>query len=219
MSPKELLDKLGISYVERTSRLMMSCVFHHDTNPSSGFYTDTEKFFCFSCAISLDVPGFYAKYKEMPRAQALKDLGYSHEPPAKYDKRKLNIVQLRAEGALSKKKELGRVEHAKLGERLDKITWAYEHNLLDEGKFDQAVHLWYVRLDGIQESITDGTAGNSLHGGLKASPRPVSRPVSKGHRQGVEREIVDESDGLCILNDEGSDLESVGFSQDDEKDI
>lgn len=204
MSPRELLDRLGIEYVERTTRLMMRCVFHHDRSPSSGFYFDTEKFFCFSCELSLDIPGFYAKYREITRAQALMDLGYTGDLEPKYDKRWADQTRVRAENALARKNTTNRVEHALLAERLDKILWLYSRNQLKDDQFEKAMILWYTKLYGEKPRQGD-PATNRPDDRLQKRTWGIPEPRSQRAGEGLALLPIEDTGSVRIRVDKRRD--------------
>lgn len=146
MTPQELLDKLGIQYQSKTNRLQMKCFWHNDRNPSSGFYLDTQRFFCFSCEITLDMAGFYAKYREISRNEALRELGLEEQVDRGYDRVRLQRFNLIGERLLGERKWVGRLKHAALAEIKDKIEWAYERHLLNNLQFDLAIARWYQKI-------------------------------------------------------------------------
>lgn len=155
LTPKQLLDQLGIPYRERVNRLQLCCVFHHDTNPSAGFYFSTGLFFCYSCELTLDVTGFYAKFKGIDRQRADMELvstygGIVEDRSADV----IKIVRLRKQGELmlSERTGLSRREHAALGELLDKIVYAYEHKRITDSQLDVAAARLYRRIgEDVQE--------------------------------------------------------------------
>ena len=89
LDPEQLLQMLGLDYSPKTNRLSMLCPWHDDTDPSSGFYLDTEKFFCFSCEISYSMVEFYGRFKEIPFNEAQRQLEKEFgeiPPPRKVDR-------------------------------------------------------------------------------------------------------------------------------------
>lgn len=174
MTPKALLDRLGLDYAEKSNRLQMVCPFHPDRNPSSGFYLDTEKFFCFACELSLDVVGFYAKYRETDRNTAARDLGVDPDPVVKFDRTKANYTRTKAERELKGRKGLPRITHSALGERLDRILWMYGEGDLNDDTLNEAMDRWYLDLE---------TESGKLRG--EVGPEPERAPAD-GTRSGVE---------------------------------
>lgn len=148
--PKELLDKLGIRYREMSNRLLICCPFHGDRNPSSNFYHSTGLFHCFACGLTLDVVGFYAKFREMPRARAEFELiaTYGGVPEERIaDSLVLVRTRRRAEELLAAKRSLDRNQHAALAEFMDKILYCYQRKLLTDEQFNRAVTGWYIRIE------------------------------------------------------------------------
>lgn len=154
LTPERLLSDLGIPYAQRTNRLSLCCVFHHDKTPSASFYLDTQLYFCFGCEMVKTMVGFYAKYKELSKDRAEQELEkiYGMVPEQReIDRYSLTKERLKAEEVLKGKKDLGRKEHASLGELLDKIMFAYERGQLDSDRFFRALNNWYGRLDPKEE--------------------------------------------------------------------
>jgi len=153
----------------------MICPFHDDRNPSSGFYLDTEKFFCFSCELSLDLVGFYAKLKEITRSQAARDLDLDPDPVIKYNKSVADTTRLRAERELAQRKVIGRRMHASFAERMDNILWMYMNNKFTDDTFHAAMARWYKDLEETCESNTklgpvkERSTGDRTDGGVKES--------------------------------------------------
>lgn len=149
LTPKQLLDQLGVPYRERVNRLQLCCPFHGDTNPSAGFYFSTGLFFCYACELTLDVVGFYAKFKSMPRERADVELvtiygGVVEERSS--DPLQIARVRYNGELLLAERKDLPRKEHAALAEKLDKILYAFEHKLITDNQLDGAVSRLYIKI-------------------------------------------------------------------------
>lgn len=158
--PIPVLENLGIDYIDRPNRLAMCCVFHHDSDPSAGFYLDTELFHCFSCEITYDVVTFYAKYKEITRDEAYQELrsvfGEIPERP-RVDTMGIETTRAKAEKVLRSHKEgMERLPHAKLGETLDRIMLAYRRGQIDNLKLDKAMKVWYNRVTEEDVDVVSG---------------------------------------------------------------
>lgn len=140
LSPKEVLDKLGISYRERSNRLVINCLFHHDTNPSSGFYLDTKLFHCYACELTLTTVDFYARVRGWTREQAEAEVG--EVPPPAIDRLAVEVVRARGEGLLERMKGCSRKDHAFKAEQLEKIIWAYQRSQITVDQFKKAFSKW-----------------------------------------------------------------------------
>lgn len=144
-SPQEVLRVLGIDFRERTNRLLLCCPFHHDTNPSSGFYLNTKLFHCFACEISLDTVAFYAKFKGWDREQAEAEIG--ELPPNPQDKNVVAVIRHTAETILLNRKDLPRVDHALLAEKVEKMVWAYQQALITKKQLTDAFQRWRTQVE------------------------------------------------------------------------
>ena len=110
-TPRQVLSITGTEYLERNNRLMFCCPFHDDTDPSAGFYEDTELAHCFSCGYTLDPVAFYAAfnhglesykphYQEAERDLEIK-FGERKVPNAQINKTKNILERGRAEKELA----------------------------------------------------------------------------------------------------------------------
>jgi len=153
MTPEVLLTDMGINFQERTGRLMIHCPFHHDTDPSSGFYIDTQLFHCFACELTLDMVGFYAKYHEMKRADAHREVekkwGEGAGSRRKIDRLPLLRARKGGEDTLKGLHWMEVKEHAKLGEMLDKICLLYERGIIEENELNKRMQVWRKRVDNV----------------------------------------------------------------------
>jgi len=151
MTPVDLLNLMGLDFIERPNRLSLCCPFHHDTDPSSGFYLDTELFHCFACELTIDMTRFYAKYNEISWQAARQNLErtFGEIPrPKRIDRIKLLRHTTAAERLLvSYRERLGMQRFHHMGELLDKIKLAYQRDQIDESKLDLAMVGWYNRLE------------------------------------------------------------------------
>jgi len=171
LTPETLLAMLGIDYAEKTNRLSMLCPWHDDTDPSSGFYLDTQRFFCFSCELTLDMPGFYAKMKEVPRQDAQREL--EKEFGTLPVKRKVDRVALarrfsKGNACLAVlKPEVARRYHAYLAEQLDRAALFFERGHLSEEKLDNTLLIWYNKVEEVRNGLNPRrTPGIGLDAGL-----------------------------------------------------
>ena len=87
---EDVLLRLDLKYVDKGNRLEMLCPFHDDTRPSSGVYKDTQRFWCFSCNLLLNVAEFYAKYtgETLGKAESLIEKSYGEIPYQEQDESK-----------------------------------------------------------------------------------------------------------------------------------
>lgn len=139
-SPQEVLNALGIEYKERTNRLLLCCPFHHDTNPSSGFYLNTKLFHCFACEVSLDTVGFYAKVRGWTRVRTEQEIGERAPDPT--DKNSIAVARAASESILAGLKTLSRIDHAQWADKFEKIVWAYQKAMITKSQFVAAFEKW-----------------------------------------------------------------------------
>lgn len=155
LTPKQLLDRLGLQYREMSNRLLLVCPFHPDRNPSSNFYYSSGLFFCFACELTLDVVSFYAKFKQLSRAKAEFELILTHGGVAEERRADpIDLARVRHWGESLLVGKRGRVDrkcHASLGEQLDKILYCYGRKLLTEEQFGIAVRKWQIRVEAAGE--------------------------------------------------------------------
>lgn len=154
LSPRDLLDHLGLDYSERTNRLSMRCCFHDDRTPSSGFYLDSNLFSCFTCSITLSMSAFYAKFKEITLDEAREELrrifGKEVKETPRIDRKKLIPTKGYLERKLQEQRGvLSRRDFAEMGDLIDKITWALETGRMAEEQIEGAVRKWELRMDAL----------------------------------------------------------------------
>lgn len=146
LNPKSLLEHLGIAYDDRPNRLRLCCPFHDDRNPSAGFYEDSEKFFCYTCSLSLDLVGFYAKHQGVSRSKAETELEkvFGDLPKLEIEDRKerINRIRSRTDRVLDGLKKLGLRECVKREEALELVVWQYERGKINFQKFCILVGRW-----------------------------------------------------------------------------
>lgn len=171
LTPESLLNLLGVEYAEKTNRLSMLCPWHDDTDPSSGFYLDTQRFFCFSCELTLDLVGFYSKFKEVPRQDAQRELEkeFGDLPVA----RKVDWVYLARRRAACERVLRGaldtvpRPQHGFLGEQLDRALLFFERGRLSGEELDNVLSIWYNKVEeAVHGSDPRRAPGIGLDGGL-----------------------------------------------------
>jgi len=147
----DFLDQCGIDYVEKTGRLSILCPFHDDTDPSSGFYLDTELFHCFACSLTLPPDRFYARLREISLKEARKTtdrIWPENLQVVEVDKTELLRLRNRGEEVLEAKRDLGFEEHAKLAEDLDLILMSYERGLYSLNLTHKEYEDWTNKLTG-----------------------------------------------------------------------
>jgi hypothetical protein len=196
-----MLDVLGVDYTQKTNRLSIVCPFHPDTDPSSGFYLDTNRFFCFACELTLDVVGFYARFKEIRRDAAEAELEklFGSIPMLQHvDRMLVGRLRAAAEEELKRRKDWPRQVHAAFGERLDKIIWYYEKKAISDEQIEPAFNRWYSDLEGEDGRHTDcmGTTRDRVHDGLKERVRDLSWIGRKTGNGGVGKVPTGTADGL-----------------------
>lgn len=155
---RKVLDMVGIEFYERPNRFAMCCPFHDDRDPSSGFYLDTGLFHCFADDITVDVVGFYARFKEIPISEAERELSLAFgEPPQRIRVDPIELARARARGE-STLKEVSSLlpmrDHAYLGEQLDRTLLFFERGYLDKEKLDKCLEIWY---NSVLEARNAGT--------------------------------------------------------------
>lgn len=158
LSPQKLLDMVGCSYQEKSTRFQMCCPFHDDRTPSSGFYKSTDLFYCYSCDLTLDVIGFYARIKRIARQKAEEELlvkfgGIPEERKA--DPLVMLRYRRQAEEALLLRRDLSRKEFALLGEQLDKILYCYKLKVMTDEQVGKAMTKWMRRVEVSSEEGVD----------------------------------------------------------------
>lgn len=146
-TPQAVLALCGIDYIERPNRLSFSCPFHHDTDPSAGFYLDTGLAHCFSCSYTMDVTSFYAKYRDIPYKEAERELTrrFGGAPKRReIDRTRIERERARGEALLATVRPiLDRKQHSFLGEQLDRILLFFERGHLSATELDTEMRLWY----------------------------------------------------------------------------
>ena len=185
LNPESLLTLLGVDYSEKTNRLSMLCPWHDDTDPSSGIYLDTQKFFCFSCEILLDLIGFYAKYKEIPRADAERELEKEFGIlPKGWKVDRVALARRLAQGdhlLADTKSGLPLQQHAYLAEQLDRALMFFERGRLDEGELDKVLEIWYNKVEEALNGVDPRrTPGIGLDAGLTKGMGQIPGPNGDG---------------------------------------
>ncbi len=145
MTPEKILTLVGVPYTDKVSRLEIHCPFHHDVNPSAGFYRDTGRFWCFTCELLLDVAGFYARLRGIPYREAKRALGLDTDEQDQKEQTQKTVVasldyeRARGEGTLRSVTTERRVE---AGEKLDKILWCLLHGKITSEQAGAALVRW-----------------------------------------------------------------------------
>ena len=175
-TPRQVLDLLGIEYFERNNRLMMLCPFHDDTDPSSGFYEDTELWHCFACSFTFDPTKFYAQYQGIPYNQAEADLerrfGERRVATAQVNRTKNLVERAKAEKVLAPLKEkLSAQQFCPIGERLDKALLRHIRGAHTDEELDTNLEMWYnivqEAINGPEHFDPNGASGASLDARLE----------------------------------------------------
>jgi len=147
LTPAKLLGMVGIEHQEKSNRLQLLCPFHDDTNPSAGFYLDTERFYCFTCDLSLDLVGFYAKLKGILPSVARNELEKTTGVRLKRKNVSPEYVRFQRVATdkilVSLKDRFTCKEFGILEEQLDQILDQIGKGELDEETGDALVQDWY----------------------------------------------------------------------------
>lgn len=220
LTPKLLLEGLGIRYIDRPNRLGFCCPFHNDTDPSAGFYQDTQLAHCFSCSYTLDMVGFYARWHGFNRADAEVDLkrSFGLDIP---EREIINTMPSAKARVLAEKKlfELkGKLDfrhHAALGEKLDKIILVYERGLIDHKKLDKAIKMWYNSILDVsgepRELGQAGIAGINPDARLKEGDGHLSGIRAGSHSPSLQGNGAEVADRVSSGSPSGkSDVPSSG---------
>ena len=149
MTPEKVLELVGIDFIERPNRLAVCCPFHHDTDPSAGFYLDTELFHCFACGITDDVVRFYGRLRDLNYREAREELEKEfgeYKPKERPSPTVLRRERRRGEEALRGIRHLPMERHAKFGEALDTILLRFERGAIGQGELDAILEKWYNKV-------------------------------------------------------------------------
>lgn len=126
----------------------MCCPFHDDRNPSAGFYTDTELFYCFACDLALPPDRFYMRLKEVSLEEARRVTGRIWGDKQRVEPDPLTIARLRNEGEalLQLLRGLDRKAHATLAEQLDKLLFKFERGEWGPESLGKEYQGWKTRV-------------------------------------------------------------------------
>jgi len=148
LTPEMLLDYLGIKYRVRSNRLSMCCVFHGDRNPSAGFYLDSNKFYCFTCRLSLTMLDFYAKYLGLSSAVAEEQLreqfGFVLDHESAAERAKM-VAFLRGRAEVVWRAIGPWPDKARAWEEIEAILWHYGLGKQTPEQVGQDVRRWESR--------------------------------------------------------------------------
>ena len=143
---REILGLLSLDYEDRGDALMLVCPLpeHADTRASFRVWVDDSRFYCFGCEKSGDAVDLYAAVRGQTRDEALEEIEkLTGEPvaPKKTQPRQPEAeARGRGEDALAELRgKISAADHATLGERLDKICWAYRKELVTPEQLGPAV--------------------------------------------------------------------------------
>lgn len=149
VTPQALLTMLGIDYIERPNRLGFCCPFHHDTDPSAGFYLNTELAHCFSCGYTYDPYRFYQEFKKVNEDVAIRDLEKEfgeRKERKQVDKVRLKKFRALVESRLSDARDIGMRRHALMGEEADRLIDRFEKGQDTAEEVDKNLEIWYNRV-------------------------------------------------------------------------
>jgi hypothetical protein len=191
VTPAQVLDLLGIDYIDRPGRLMFCCPHHHDTDPSVGFYEDTELAYCFACGYTLDPIGFYAAYnhgldnvwKNYRQSRFDLEKRFGEYKPRRLTESELATLQTRRRAMerhlINARHQLPMQVFAACGEVLDRIILLRERQKipLDAG-LDNDMQMWLLGLreaeNGNYQLVDDGPPIIGPHARLKEGLADVS---------------------------------------------
>lgn len=142
----EIVELLGLDYEDRGDALMMVCPLpeHADTRASFKVWTDEGRFYCFGCEVRGDAADLYAGVRGLERDAALEEIERLTGQPVAIRKAPAQLPEVEARGR--GEKALARLRggipaaaHAALGERLDKICWAYRKSKIRPEQLGPAI--------------------------------------------------------------------------------
>jgi DNA primase len=145
---RDLLDDLGVEYVDYGKRLQLRCLFHSDTTPSASVYED-DTYYCFGCNEPLNPIAFYAKCYGIPYRDAAHILSQTYESITVESRLNWILLKhqtLRGESALRRRRDtsLQDVHYAEC-EKFLKILWAYKAEKLTEEQFKKSLEKHIIR--------------------------------------------------------------------------
>lgn len=138
---REVLDLLGVEYDDNGQRLSFVCPLpdHADSRPSTCAWPEEGRFHCFGCEASGSIVDLYAGVRGMSTAEAAREIARltgkapprSSEPDPAVERHVREV----GEGVLKQTRGvLGMEAHFALGERLDKLCWAWRKGVVNEGQ-------------------------------------------------------------------------------------
>lgn len=143
---REILGLLSLDFEDRGDALMLVCPLpeHADTRASFRVWVNDSRFYCFGCEKSGDAADLYAAVRGLTKDEGLEEIEkLTGEPvaPRKAQPRQPEAnARGRGEDALTELRgEIPAEAHATLGERLDKICWAYRKQLITEEQLEPAI--------------------------------------------------------------------------------
>lgn len=153
MGIQDIVDLLGLSYENRGDSLMLVCPLpeHADTRASFKIWLEEDRFFCFGCEGRGDALDLYAQVRGLDKDTAVQEVerltGVRLAPKAEPDRLPETVARSLGESALAQMKmKLEGPEHARWGERLDKICWAYRKTLIDADQLRKAMRRYLSEL-------------------------------------------------------------------------
>ena len=143
---REILGLLSLDFEDRGDALMLVCPLpeHADTRASFRVWVNDSRFYCFGCEQSGDAADLYAAVRGLTKDEGLEEiekLTGQRVAPRKEQPRQPEVnARGRGEDALTELRgKIPAADHAALGERLDKICWAYRKQLVTPEQLGPAI--------------------------------------------------------------------------------
>lgn len=202
MEPEDLFRILKIQYKEKGNRYELLCPLHDDHSPSAGFYKDTQRFYCYTCGLSLTKAQLYAKVTgEDPRkAKTIVgehvDLKIEEARREKVRKLQRKLVRVIHELKEARGEELGREKMAEAYEVGSRILYLWRISAVTEEKVKRWWDQWYKEIEGWIQHGTSGSVGvtrDSVDDGIQegVGEVPVMESEGTGSRmEGNEPEVT-----------------------------
>lgn len=156
---RTIVDLISSDYDDNGRRLMLVCPLpeHADSLPSCAVFLDEGRFKCFGCDEQGTVLQLYARAFGMSEDRAEAEIArLTGAPPPRSqrpDPEPMRVVRRRGETRLAEiRGALPLAEHAALGEKLDKMCWAYTKALLDAEQLAGALARFLKETDGLLRS-------------------------------------------------------------------
>jgi hypothetical protein len=152
------LGWLGVQASEKSGRLSLLCPFHDDNNPSASVYFDTERFYCFTCNLSLDFSQFAAKVQGVSVAAAAREMkerfGIEVAEKDSEDEILLAATTKKWVDKMLKeaRRQLSYKDHAAFGENFDLLAMRFRSGELN-------AYLYEERVTGLVLELTRACGG------------------------------------------------------------